>query len=452
MIKRQMIPMRQSMPKLFQKAKTIHFDRLAPVHQGIKRLSDIKIASVKQQWPSEYIQEPDTALGETLSNIQMPSAKKGSVVGIAVGSRGIDRLASVVRYCVHFLRTNGFSPVIIPAMGSHGGANETGQKKVLTAFGITEEFTGAPVLADMDTVQIGSLSPDFPVFFSKTAREVDHLVIINRIKSHTKFEGPLESGLCKMMSIGLGKAKGAGLYHQKAVTEGFFWIEAIAQMIINDYSIMFGLALIENQNGQLSHIEAIPGNNIIVREKELLLKAKGLMPSIPFDQIDILMIDEIGKNISGIGMDSNVTGRHRDIVGDVFAPPHVKRIYVRNLSEKSYGNANGIGLADIIHTRCLDAIDFESTYMNALTALSPEKAMIPIFFDTDQQCLAACLHTIGNTDSHSLRMVWIKNTGCLQNFFASEGLKFDIENNPFVSQATDWSPLPFDACGNIPDY
>jgi len=444
--------MPQLMPKLFQKAKRIHYDRLPPILQGVKQLSEIRIASVKQQWPSEYIQDVHKALQQTLTNIQIPSAKKGSVVGIAVGSRGIDRLAPVVHHCVKFLRTNGFSPVIIPAMGSHGGGHETGQKDVLAAFGITEKSIGAPVLSDMDTVQIGSISPDFPVFFSKTAIEVDHLVIINRIKSHTKFKGPLESGLCKMMSIGLGKATGAGLYHQKAVTDGFFWIESIAQMIINDYSIIFGLALIENQNGQLSYVEAIPGKNIVVREKELLLKAKKLMPSIPFDQIDILMIDEIGKNISGIGMDSNVTGRHRDIVGNVFAHPHVKRIYVRNLSEKSYGNANGIGLADIIRTRCLDKIDFESTYMNALTALSPEKAMIPIFFDTDQQCLAACLHTIGHIGGPSLRMVWIENTGRLQHFFVSEGLKFDIEKHPSVSQRTNWSPISFDACGNILDH
>jgi len=441
--------MHQLKPKLFQKVKPINFDKLPPIIKGIKQLSDLRIASVAQQWSSDCIHDVNEALQRTLSNIDFPSEKNGAVVGIAVGSRGIDRLADVVKHCIAGLRSKGFSPVIIPAMGSHGGGHETGQKEVLAAFGVTESSMGVPVLADMETVQIGSISPDFPVFFSKAAIKVDHLVIINRIKSHTKFSGPLESGLCKMLSIGLGKATGAGLYHQKAVTEGFFWIETIAQMIINDYNILFGLALIENQNGQLSHIEAIPGKKLIAREKELLVKAKKMMPLIPFDQIDILMIDEIGKNISGIGMDSNVTGRHRDIVGNFFAQPHVKRIYVRNLSEKSYGNANGIGLADVIRTCCLASMDFETTYMNALTALSPEKAMIPIFFDTDQQCLAACLHTIGKISVQSLRLVWIKNTGCLQRFYVSEGLKSDIENQHAVCQMTDWSPLLFDASGNI---
>jgi len=418
----------------------------------MQHLSDLRIASVAQQWSSDCIHDVNDALQQTLNKIDYSSKKNEAVVGIAVGSRGIDRLAPVVKNCIEFLRSKGFLPVIIPAMGSHGGGNETGQKAVLAAFGITESSMGVPVLADMETVQIRAISPDFPVFFSKTAMTVDYLVIINRIKPHTKFSGPLESGLCKMLSIGLGKSTGAGIYHQKAVTEGFFWIETIAQMIINDYNILFGLALIENQKGQLSHIEAIPGKNIIAREKELLVKAKRLMPLIPFDQIDILMIDEIGKNISGIGMDSNVTGRHRDIVGNIFAQPHVKRIYVRNLSEKSYGNANGIGLADVIRTRCLASIDFEATYMNALTALSPEKAMIPIFFDTDQQCLAACLHTIGKINVQSLRLVWIKNTGCLQCFYVSEGLKSDIESQHAVCQMTPWSPILFDVCGNIHNH
>jgi hypothetical protein len=444
--------MPQLKAKLFQKADTINIERLLPIAQSIQRLSEIKLASVVQQWPSDSIQNIDDTMRQTLANIQMPPAQKGSIVGIAVGSRGIDRLAPVVIHCVDFLKSSGFDPVIIPAMGSHGGGNENGQKEVLASFGISEKTLNVPVLANMDTIQIGAISPDFPVFFAKTAIEVDHLVIINRIKSHTKFSGPIESGLSKMLSIGLGKATGAGFYHQKAVSDGFFWIEDIAQMIINDYSIIFGLALIENQHGQLSHIEAIPGKKIISREKELLLRSKRLMPSIPFDQIDILMIDEIGKNISGIGMDSNVTGRHRDIVGNIFDRPHVKRIYVRNLSKKTYGNANGIGLADVINKRCLDAIDLQATYMNALTALSPEKAGIPIFFDTDQQCLAACLHTSGKVSGRSTRLVWIKNTGNLQRFKVSEGLKLDIEQNPSLSQMTDWSPISFDAHGTILDY
>jgi len=447
-----MIQRPRLMPKLFQKAKTFNFDRLPPIAQSKLQLSNVRFASVEQQWTTDCILDIPQAVQQTLAKIPMPTPRKKSVVGVAVGSRGIDHLSTIVGQCIKFLRSKGFSPIIIPAMGSHGGGTESGQTEVLNAFGISEKTMGVPVNASMETVQIGEISPDFPVFFSKAAAEVDHLVIINRVKPHTKFRASIESGLCKMLSIGLGKAEGAGLYHQKAVTDGFFWIETIAQMIINDYSILFGLALIENQKAQLTDLEAISGKDIVVREKELLVKSKSVMPLIPFDQIDILMIDEIGKNISGIGMDSNVTGRHRDIVGNIFEKPHVKRIFVRNLSEKTYGNANGIGLADIIRTQCLEAIDMEATYMNALTALSPEKAMIPIFFDSDQQCLAACLHTIGKISGSSVRLVWIKNTGSLQHFRVSEGLKIDIERHPSVSQVSDWFPISFDACGNLIDY
>ncbi|ETR70831.1 MAG: iron-sulfur cluster binding protein [Candidatus Magnetoglobus multicellularis str. Araruama] len=434
---------------MFQKAESVNINILPPLIPSASQLEKINLASVTQKWPDNKISNVDKELQDTLVQLELPVAKHNDRVGIAVGSRGIDQLAAVVKQCIDFLRFKGYSPIIIPAMGSHGGASESGQRNVLASFGITEQLMGVPIRAGMETFQVGDLGPDFPVFFSKEAHQVDHLVVINRIKSHTKFVGTLESGLCKMISIGLGKGKGAGLYHQKAVNLGFFWIEAIAQMIINDYSILFGLALIENQQSQLAHIEAIPGESIIEREKKLLVKAKQLMPSIPFDSLDILMIDEIGKDISGIGMDANITGRHRDIVGDVFSHPHVKRIYVRGLSQKTGGNANGIGLADIVRSQCIESMDMAATYMNAFTALSPEKASIPVFFDTDQQCLAACLHTIGNISPHRLRLVWIKNTAYLTHFYVSEGLQHDIEQNPLVSQQMDWKPIGFDSCGNI---
>lgn len=422
----------------------------SPIALAIDKLKYIKISAVEQKWPDNAIQSVKKSLNRTFSDLQLPHPKKkGETVGIAVGSRGIDQLSLVVRECVDFLREQGYSPFIIPAMGSHGGATSEGQTHVLESFGITEKSMSCPVQADMDTECLGDVSDGIPVFFSKTALQADHLVIINRIKSHTKFHAPIESGLCKMISIGLGKATGAGVYHQKAVLHGFSWIEHIAQMIINKHDILFGLGLIENQFAQLAHIEAIPGKNIPKREKELLKKAKHLMPSIPFDKIDILMINEIGKNISGIGMDSNITGRHRDIVGDFFEHPHVKRIFIRNLSEKTQGNANGIGLADVVTRQCVEKIDFEKTYMNALTALSPEKVAIPLFFDTDKECLAACLHTIGISNTRSLRLVWIDNTACLDRFFISEGFQQDLKKNSFISRITDWQPILFDLAGNL---
>ena len=418
--------------------------------KATEQLKDIKISAVEQKWQDTTIHSVEKVLKKKFSNLQLQSPhKKGETVGIAVGSRGIDQLQVVVKNTVDFLRQHGYSPFIIPAMGSHGGASPEGQIKVLESYGITEKAMDCPLQADMDTICLGELTSGIPVFFSKTAFSADHIVIINRIKSHTKFHAPIESGLCKMISIGLGKATGAGVYHQKAVLNGFSFIEQIAQMVISKQDILFGIGLIENQYSRLAHIEAIPGKNIPIREKELLKKAKQLMPSIPFDKLDVLIINEIGKNISGIGMDSNITGRHRDIVGDFFEHPHVKRIFVRNLSKKTHGNANGIGLADFITKRCAENIDFEKTYMNALTALSPEKASIPIFFNTDKECLAACLHTIGNTSAQSLRLVWIDNTAFLKRFFISEGLQQDLNKNSTISRFTDWKPMAFDLTGNL---
>ena len=410
------------------------------------------MASLQQNWPDSPIHSVEQEVYQSLSALNLPSPhKKIETVGIAVGSRGIDHLSCLVKQCVHFLQNKGYQPFIIPAMGSHGGATPDGQLHVLETFGITEKTMGVPIQSDMATTQIGNHSSDIAVHFSKTASQADHIVVINRIKSHTKFNAPIESGLCKMLCIGLGKATGASLYHQKAISHGFSWLEPVAQMIIQQHSVLFGLALIENQHGQLTHIEAIPGYEIPEREKELLVKAKELMPSIPFDSLDILIIDEIGKNISGIGMDSNITGRHRDIIGDFFEWPHVKRIFIRKLSENTQGNANGIGLADVVTTKCVESIDFEKTYMNALTALSPEKAAIPIFFDTDRECLAVCLHTIGLIPSQSLRMVRILSTSNLNQLLISEGLKNDVKNKSSLSMMSDWTRLVFDSQDNLID-
>jgi len=442
-----MNPLKQ---KLFLNNRHKHFH--LPFENAYQSLNHIKMASVKQQWPDTTIKNTEQELAQTLSALTIPEPDIKETVGIAVGSRGIDHLQVVVKQCITFLKDKGYDPFIIPAMGSHGGATPEGQRHVLKTFGITEETMKVPILADMATLQIGEYPPNIPVHFSQTANHADHIVVINRIKSHTKFHAPLESGLCKMLCIGLGKAAGASEYHLKAVSHGFSWIESIAQMIIQKHSVLFGLALIENQYGQLAHIEAISGSEIPDREKQLLVKAKQLMPSIPFDGLDVLIIDEIGKNISGIGMDSNITGRHRDIIGDFFDWPHVKRIFVRGLSSHTNGNANGIGLADVVTSQCVESIDFEKTYMNALTALSPEKATIPLFFDTDKDCLAVCLHTIGLKQATSIRMVWIQNTAQLNQFMISEGLKNELYDKKFLSRTSDWETIKFDETNKLIEF
>jgi hypothetical protein len=252
-----------------------------------------------------------------------------------------------------------------------------------------------------------------------------------------------------MMTIGLGKSAGAAEFHRYAVLETFKIIEDAAWSILKQVRPLFGIALLEDGYGDLSHIEAVLPESFIDRDKALLKEAAGNMGRIPMDSLDILIIDIFGKDISGIGMDSNVTGRHRDIIGDFHAAPHVKRIFVRDLSPDSDGNANGIGLADFTTKRLVDALDMEKTYVNAVAAISPEKAAIPMYFDTDRKVLEVCAATIGLDSMAKARIVRIKDTKSLERFQVSEALKGEILSNPSLKQITPWCPMQFDDHGNL---
>jgi len=267
---------------------------------------------------------------EPISHLRPARARE--TVAIAVGSRNIDNLDGVVRQTIRFLDEKGFKPFIVPAMGSHGGATPEGQKKVLERLSISEAAMNVPIVADMTTKCVGELPSGFNIFVSAPAFSADHIVLINRVKRHTKFRADIESGLCKMMTIGLGKQKGASEFHRFAVNHTFSVIEESARFLLSKLKIMFGVALIEDGYGKLAHIEILMPENLISREKELLKDAARMAPRIPFDNLDILIVDQIGKDISGIGMDSNVTGRHRDIVSNIYEWPHAKRIFVRDLS------------------------------------------------------------------------------------------------------------------------
>lgn len=380
--------------------------------------------------------------------------KQGDTVAVAVGSRGIDKIDSVTYHCIRYLEKMGLKPFIVPAMGSHGGATPEGQKKVLEKLGITETKTGVPVYPDMETEIIGALPCGLNIHFSKRALSADHVVVINRIKPHTKFRAEIESGLSKMLTIGFGKARGAAAFHSHAVRSGFGIIEEAADIILKKIRLLFGLALLEDGYGNLSKIEAVLPSALIAREKELLKDAGKMMGSIPFDHLDLLIIDFFGKDISGIGMDSNITGRHRDIVGDFYGHPHPKRIFVRDLSPGSDGNGNGIGLADITTTRLANGLDMEKTYANAITAISPEKAAIPVHFDTDRKCLDACARTLGldsmeGASMEYARIVRIKSTKNLEYIQVSKALEPEIEPNPDIKRVSPWEPFKFDENDNL---
>jgi len=379
-------------------------------------------------------------------------SEKNETVAVAVGSRDIDSLNITVDQCLRFLEQRGFKPFIVPAMGSHGGGTAEGQKAVLAKYGITQKTMKVPIVADMETRAVATHPCGLKIFISKPVLAADHLVLINRIKPHTKFSAAIESGLCKMMTIGLGNVQGASEFHQYAVDHGFGIIEDAAKLLLGKLNLLFGLGLLEDGNGKLADVEAVLPDHLIRREKQLLEKASSMMTRIPFNFLDILIIDHFGKDISGIGMDSNITGRHRDIVGDVKTAPNVKRIFVRDLSPGSDGNANGIGLADFTTRRLVDRIDREKTNVNAVAAISPEKAAIPLYFDTDRDCLDACARTTGISEGNQLRVVRIKDTKSLAYLQVSKALEQEVLNSASLSRISPWCHLTFDASGNLGEF
>jgi hypothetical protein len=409
-----------------------------------------KFALVKQKLFKSTIKNISNTLAKTLANLTLNQAvNPGQSVAVSVGSRGISQIDNVLYHCLQFLKDKKLKPFIVPAMGSHGGGTVEGQLNVLAKLGITESTMGVPIHADMDVTCVGALSSGTKIFLSQKALLADHIVVINRVKPHTKFRADIESGLCKMLTIGLGNNQGAAEFHRRAVHHTFEIIEEAAGIILAQGKILFGIALLEDGYGNLAHIDVVSPSSLIEREKQLLNDARAMMGRIPFDFIDILIIDFIGKNISGIGMDSNITGRHRDIVGDFNFAPHAKRILVRDLSPQSDGNGCGIGLADVTTKRLVEALDMKKTYANALTAISPEKAAIPIHFDTDRQALEACVLTAGLESVAEARIVRIKDTASLEMLQVSAALETEASSNPDLEQLSPWQPIAFDDQGNL---
>jgi len=412
-----------------------------------------KMALVAQKLLHQPCQDISSAVQGALESLELEtSAKPGESVAVGVGSRGISQIPLIVYECVKFLKEQGLKPFIVPAMGSHGGNTRNGEVSVLASLGITESSMGVPIDTAGEVVEIGSLDIGIPILMDRCAAEANHIVVINRVKPHTKFHGPIESGLTKMLTVGLGKGQGAAVYHQAAVQHTFAILEDAADRILKSRSVLFGFAILEDGYQNVTRICAVRPKDWFEAERSLLKDARLMMPRIPFDLIDILIIDEIGKDISGIGMDSNVTGRHRDIVGNCFTAPHVKRIFVRDLSPGSKGNGNGIGLADVTTQRLVDGLDLKKTYTNALTAISPEKAAIPMLFQTDRECLETCLNTIGMVKPDSARTIRIKNTLTLDKLMVSRALEGEVISNPDLEVLGSWATMGFDDGGNLKDW
>jgi len=374
----------------------------------------------------------------------------GETVAITAGSRGIANIDRILRALVDFLRGIGAKPFIFPAMGSHGGATSEGQKHLLTGFGISEESMGCPIVSEMEPDEIGQTPDRLPVFIDKSANASDHIIVVNRVKLHTKFEGEIESGLMKMMAIGMGKRAGADLYHQASVPLSMNRIiETVGLVVMEKAPVLCGIGLVENGYDDTAVIKAVLPEELVEEEKRLLVEARQRMARIPFADIDLLIVDEIGKNISGTGMDTNVTGVNRDILGTFSSEPRTKRLFVRDLTPESEGNALGIGFADFTTTRLVKQIDRQKTYINCLTGISPEKGAIPMYYDTDRECIESAIHTLGMVSTDELRVVHIKNTLSLERLSVSKAYLSEIEGTDSIEVVSEWQPLAFGADDNL---
>ena len=402
---------------------------------------------VRQHFSCEEIQDRRAALERALCDAGRDTAiRPGMRIAITAGSRGIDHIADYLKWIGEFLRAKGAEPFIVPAMGSHGGATAPGQVQVLEGFGITEESVGMPIRASMDTVLVGTTPKGLPAYMDRIAYEADGIVLVNRIKAHTQFRGPYESGLMKMLVIGLGKQRGAENCHRLGLERMSENLEDIGCYLLEHSKVLFGIGLLENAYDHTMAIEGVPAREIPVREPELLLKAKANMPRIFIPDLDVLIVDRIGKNYSGSGMDPNVTGRFYS--KEIPTVEAAERIVVLGLSEETHGNACGLGVADTTTRRVVDALDREAMYINGLTSRVAVSGRIPLYFDNDREAICAAVKLTGKTDPAQLRIVRIPNTMELETIqvsgaLAEEARKLGLD---LLGSA---APIPFDEKGDL---
>jgi hypothetical protein len=412
------------------------------------------IYRIRQTFEGPAVADIPAAVQAELARVDVGSViKPGQTVALTAGSRGVANIAVIVKATADHLKTVGAKPFIIPAMGSHGGGTADGQLDVLRHYGITEDSMGVPLRASMEVVQIGETPDGLPVWLDKYASEADHIGVINRVKPHTDFSGAIESGLFKMMTIGLGKYHGAQHYHRANVHYGYeHVIRTVGRTVLQQARIAFGLGVIENGYDQTAIIRAVRAPQFEETELELQALSKKLAARLPFDFVHLLIVEEMGKNISGTGMDTKVIGRIMNIIEPHPKHPRILRIYVRDLHDDSYGNAMGVGLADFVSRRLVDKINRAATYINGLTGLSPESARIPITFDTDREAVEAALGTIGLVKPEEARIVRIQNTLLLEELDVSEALLPEVKQRDTLEILWGPKPLMSDSTGELPTF
>ncbi len=389
--------------------------------------------------------------GKIRTELEKPEIRQmdlsGKRIAITCGSRGIHKIAEMLRQIVSVCKERGAAPFIVPAMGSHGGATAEGQLQILCDLGVTEEFCGCPIISSMEVKKVGRTEKGQDVYIDKHAAEADGIILINRIKAHTEFRGPYESGLMKMMAIGLGKQYGAQMCHYAGCHRLHEMIPAFGNVILNNTPVLFGIGILENAYDETAEIHALTPDGIRTQEPILLEKAKSLMGTILFDHTDVLVVDEIGKNISGNGADPNVTGAFdSNLQGGISA---YKRV-VLDIHKDSHGNGHGLGVFDTTTRRLVDKLDIEAAYTNAITSALTKLPKIPMTMDNDHDAIAAAIITcVFAQDREHIKLIRIKNTMELGEIWISEALLEEVKKDPRLVVLGDPEPFTFNESGNL---
>ena len=409
-----------------------------------------RMVHVRQKFQTKKLDSVARTIAEQFKRPEVRAkVKPGMTIAVGCGSRGISNIAECAKAVVAELKALGAKPFIFPAMGSHGGATAEGQREVLEGYGITENYVGCPIKSGMDVVELGRLDDGMPVYMDKHASEADAVVIIPRVKPHTNFRSPIESGIVKMLAIGMGKIIGATTLHTYGMDMFGELLPKAAKLILARKNVLFGVAIVENAVDETAIIEIVPSEQIFEREPVLLAKAKELMPRLQFDEIDVLVVEKIGKNISGSGMDPNITGRNCRFI-EWNMKPFVKKIAVLGLTPETHGNACGIGGADVTTMKLYKELDVAKTYANIITSTYLDGGAIPIIMNTDEDAIRLAVKTVVRVKPQDTRIVRIATTLEIMDIHVSEPMLPIIKANPSLFEIIGSpEPFKFDAKGNL---
>ncbi|WP_094604557.1 hypothetical protein SPSIL_048920 [Sporomusa silvacetica DSM 10669] len=418
------------------------------IQQLLKGIQLPRVVKIRQKFKVTEISDIPATMHQEFAKADIGDrVKPGMRIAIAVGSRGMDKIPELVRLTVAEIKQRSGEPFVVPAMGSHGGATAAGQAKVLANLGVTEASVGCPIISSMEVVEIGKINNGLAVHIDKNAYEADGIVIINRIKPHTAYRGPCESGLAKMLTIGLGKQKGAETCHMYSFKHMAEHVFEMAKVKLACCKVLFGIATVENAYDKISTLVAVPAEKIMEVDQQLLPQAKANMPRILFDPIDILVVDQIGKEISGDGMDPNITGR--------FPTPYASggldanKVVVLDLTKETNGNACGVGVADYTTRKLFNKVDFDYTYSNLITNTTPGPARMPMMLADDREALLTAVKTCNARDMSKIKLVRIKDTLHIGEIIISEALLPEAQANPDIEICGELMEMEFDEAGNL---